>query len=54
VDDEYKAFLEDNIKRLQALGVTPCEKHAWQSMNADGTCETCKKEDFPEDFQDTE
>jgi hypothetical protein len=54
VDDEYKKFVEDNIQRLKAAGVQPCEKHGWQSMNADGSCETCKKEDFPEDFRGTE
>jgi len=54
MDDEYRKFVEENIKRLEAAGVQPCEKHGWQSMNADGSCETCKKEDFPEDFRGTE
>jgi len=54
MDDEYRKFVEENIKQLVAQGVKPCEKHGWQSMNTNGTCETCKKEDFPEDFTDTE
>jgi hypothetical protein len=52
--DEYKKLMEETIAKLKAAGVKPCVIHEWQSMNGNGTCETCRKEDFPEDFLGTE
>jgi hypothetical protein len=54
MDDDYKKLMEETVLRLKAAGVKPCEKHGWQSMNRNGTCEICRKEDFPEDFAGTE
>lgn len=54
MDDEYKKLMAETIRQLQAKGVKPCSKHEWDSMNWNGTCEACKKEDFPEDFLGTE
>jgi len=54
MDDEYKKLMAETIRRLEAAGVQPCETHGWQSMNANGTCEACRKEHFPEDFAGTE
>jgi len=53
-DDEYKKFLEETIQQMKAAGLKACEHHGWQSMNWNGTCEICRKEDFPEDFKDIE
>lgn len=55
MDDAYQELLEETIKRLKAGGVkAPCAKHGWLSMNMNGTCEACKKEDFPDDYKGTE
>jgi hypothetical protein len=54
MDDEYKKLLEETIAKLKAAGVKPCPKHEWLSMNSNGACEACKKEDFPDDFLGTE
>lgn len=50
MDEEFLKLMQENIERLKKLGVKPCPKHHWTSMNNNGTCEACKKEDFPEDF----
>jgi hypothetical protein len=54
MDDAYLALMAEQIARLKAAGVQPCPTHGWTSMNANGTCEACKKDDFPEDFLGTE
>lgn len=54
MDDEYTKFAEETIQKMKAVGIKPCDQHGWQSMNWDGSCEICKKEDFPEDFKGVE
>ena len=54
MDDAYLKLMEETIKQLKANGVAPCAKHGWISMNWNGTCEACRKEDFPDDFAGTE
>ena len=54
MDDAYRQLLEETIRQLKAKGIKPCEIHGWLSMNANGTCEACRKEDFPDDFLGTE
>jgi hypothetical protein len=54
MDDAYQELLEERIRQLKKAGVKPCEIHGWESMNPNGTCETCKKEDFPDDWRGTE
>lgn len=54
MDDAYKQLLDETIRKLKAQGITPCNTHGWISMNWNGTCEACRKDDFPEDFAGTE
>jgi hypothetical protein len=55
MDDAFKKLIDDRIKELHAAGVTaPCEEHGWLSMQLDGTCAACQKQDFPEDWKGCE
>ncbi len=54
MDEEYQKIVTQTVEKMKAAGIQPCPAHGWVSMNWNGTCETCKKEDFPEDFAGTE
>jgi hypothetical protein len=54
MDEAYKDLLAELVQQLKARGVKPCSEHGWLSMNGNGTCEACRKADFPDDFAGTE
>lgn len=54
MDEEYQKMLAEIIAGLKARGVQACTEHGWLSMNNNGTCEACRKADFPDDFAGTE
>jgi len=54
MDEAFQKLMAETIEKMKAAGIKPCPKHAWVSMNWNGTCEMCRKEDFPEDFLGTE
>lgn len=53
-DDAFRELMQSMIDALKKTGIAPCARHRWMSMNPDGTCEACRKADFPDDWHGTE